>query len=84
MELPIYLIGFLSALITELIKFFPFIGKNKAVNSAVAIVLCAIGVFFFTGKFTFEAFVESVLYALGSYKMLVQPTFQLAGSKTQK
>lgn len=81
-ELPLYTIGFLSSLITELFKFFPFVGKSDLGKSITALIVIALATFLTVG-FSATNFFSVMLYAFLNYKMILQPISKGLSSPTQ-
>ncbi len=77
------LVGALTPIITELLKLFPILRTNSLVTSIIAIILVLIGNFLTEGKFTLDSFVASIVIALTTYKMLVQPLAETGGLRSQ-
>lgn len=84
MTLDVIELGFISSVVTEVLKLFPIFNKNAFVKSLVAIVVTTGVVFIMGSEFTVEAVVTSLVVALTSYKMIVQPIASEAGLSTQK
>ena len=78
------IIGTVTSIITEFAKYIPFINTNSFTRSLTAIVLLIIGSFITAGGFTWEKFLESVVFSLTAYKVVVQPTADATAMKTQK
>jgi hypothetical protein len=71
-NLPVYLVGLLTSILTEIIKIFPAIGDNDFAKSLVAIIVIAIGAFLTVGL-SWVNFFTVMGWAFINYKMLVQP-----------
>lgn len=84
MELDLIQLGFISSVVTEVLKMLPMLNKNSFVKSMVAILVTTGVVFVMGSEFTVEAVVMALVVALTSYKMVVQPITKEAGLSTQK
>ncbi len=78
------IIGAVTSIVTELLKYVPFLNKNSLTRSLTSIVLLVIGNFVVAGKFSLEVFLQSLVFALTTYKLIVQPVADTTGMKTQK
>ena len=76
-------IGFVSAFVTEVLKFVPFLRQNAITQAITAIVVIAVTTFFTTKDFSATGLITSVVAALGSYKAIVQPVAASAGFTSQ-
>lgn len=79
-ELTTVQIGVLSAVITELLKYIPFLNSNSLIKAVTSIVVCVVGALYFTGS---QDYVQVILIAFATYKVLVQPIGQVVGIRTQ-
>jgi putative flippase GtrA len=77
------LVGFLGSVVAEILKLIPALNKNAITSSIVAIVVVAVGTYLANGSFTFDNFASSLVFALTSYKAIVQPVSQAVSSPTQ-
>ncbi len=82
------LIGLSSSIITEAFKFVPFLRANALVQAITSIVV-VFGVSLlsaYTTKtaLTVDSFITSLVFALTSYKLLVEPTAATVSSKSQE
>lgn len=82
-------IGAISSVVTELLKFIPFLNANSIRRSLTTIVVIIIAIFISEGgKITnWHAagvlLVQAIVYAFATYKMIVQPVAKGSGSVTQ-
>ena len=80
----IAVLGLLTSIIAELLKLIPWLNKNAITSSLTAIIVLAIGTVVATGTFDFTTFIGGLVFALTSYKAIIQPIATVAGSPTQK
>lgn len=80
--LSTYIIGLLTSVFTEIVKFIPKIGQNEFIKSLTAVILVALGAFLTIG-FTWSNFFWVMLFAFGNYKMIVQPVAKALGLPSQ-
>ena len=79
-----YGFGLLVSIFTELLKFFPWLGKNELTKSLTAVVLAVVGAWYSTGwVWDFDVFAGVLLFAFLNYKMLIQPLGKVSSIKTQ-
>lgn len=78
------IIGIASSIVAEIFKFIPALRKNGLVASITTIVILLAISYFSTGTLTFDGFVLSLVFALTTYKAVVQPVAVATGSPTQK
>ncbi len=82
-------IGAVSSVVTEILKYVPFLNKNNVTKSLTTIVVIIVAVFISEGGKVSDwnqagnIFAQAVVYALTTYKMLVQPITKEAGLQTQ-
>lgn len=82
-------IGIVSSILTEILKLIPWLNKNNLIKSITTIVVIVIAVFISYGgnitdwKQASVIFFQAVVYALTSYKMIVQPIAKESGMNTQ-
>ena len=81
--IPAYLVGLLTAILTEIIKLFPKIGKSEILKSLVAIIIIALGAVVSIG-WSWTNFYWIMLFAFANYKMIVQPVASTLGLRSQK
>lgn len=83
-------IGAISSVVTEIFKFVPFLNSNETTRAITSVVVVVIGVFisigfsFSTWPEFFSTLFQSIVYALASYKVIVQPVATNVGVSTQK
>lgn len=83
------IIGAVSSVVTEILKFIPFLNRNNVTKSLTTIVVIIVAVFISEGGNIADwhqagvVFVQAVVYAFTAYKMIVQPVAKESGSKTQ-
>lgn len=84
------IIGAIASVVTEILKFFPFLAKNSITKSITTIVVIIIAVFIsYHGQITDwhtagVVFFQAIVYAFTTYKMIVQPIAKGSGSSTQE
>jgi len=80
-ELELVQIGFISSIISQILALFPFLGKSDLSRAILAIIVTTGVVFVIGSSFTLEAVAGSLVFALTSYKMFVQPLAERLCSK---
>jgi len=83
MELSNVQIGMFSSVVTELLKFFPLLNVNELTRALTTIVVVFLGTITFS-NLSLEGMLSSLLVALVSYKMVIQPVAKVSGLATQK
>lgn len=78
------ILGLLTSIVAEILKLFPALNKNSVTGSITAIVVLAVGTVIATGKFDLETFIGGLVFALTSYKAVVQPLATSVNSPTQQ
>jgi len=77
------IIGLAASVITEVFKFIPILRTN-ALTSAITAIVVLLGLSFAVNQtVTFDGFVVSLVFALTSYKAIVQPVATTMGLSTQ-
>jgi hypothetical protein len=76
-------LGLCASIVTEIIKYVPFVRNNALASSIVAIIVVAVGTFVSSGVFTWPTFLNSLASAFLSYKIIVQPIARDVGMRTQ-
>lgn len=78
------LLGFISSVLTEVFKFFPYLRVNATVQAITAIVVAAVVSFVANGyTFSLTNVIATIGFALASYKALVEPVASDMGLSTQ-
>ena len=82
-----YMLGFVSAVVTEGLKYFPKLRENELMRSATAFVVLFTVTFASLNwdfpKWSWVKFWNVAVFAFLNYKMIVQPTAKWAGSRSQ-
>lgn len=78
------ILGFASSVITELFMFVPFLRKNSLTAAITAIIVLLALSYFSAGKLTIDGFAMALVFALTSYKAIVQPFTKTVGLVTQE
>lgn len=76
------LIGALTAVISEIFQLLPALRSNDVVRSVVVLVVALGGVVLF-GTVDLKDFATTLIAALTTYKLIVQPGAKALGSPTQ-
>ena len=80
-----YTIGVGSAVVTEILKFFPALRKNSLIMAVVAIVVNALAVYFQGANgLTFQDFMTALIVSLATYFGAIKPVAGAMGLVTQK
>ena len=80
-----YTIGVGSAVLTEILKFFPMLRRNTLVVAVLAIVVNALAVYFQGANgLTFQDFMTALVVSLATYFGAIKPVAGAMGSPTQK
>lgn len=80
----------ISSVVTELLKYIPFLNKNNITKSLTTMVVIVIAVLISEGGKIADwhqagiVFFQAVVYAFTSYKMIVQPMAKSVEMKTQE
>ncbi len=78
------LLGLGASIITELFKYVPFLNKTALSRALTAIAVLSVGVLITNGEWSWTSFANGLVFALTSYKAIVQPTASTIGLATQK
>lgn len=84
MELELVQIGFISSIISYIFNLFPKLGNSGFSRALVAIIITTILSYVYNSEFTFESVITSLVYALTTYKMILQPISEKAGVKVSE
>jgi hypothetical protein len=77
------IIGAATSVITELLMFIPLLRRNSLTAAITAIVVLTATSFIVSGKVTIDNFALSLVFALTSYKAVIQPVMTTINSPTQ-
>lgn len=77
-------VGLISSVITEVFKYIPFLRQNALTQAITAIVITGVVAFFANNMvFSLDNVVASLVFALVSYKTLIQPIATTTAMRTQ-
>mgnify|MGYP001579599697 CR=1 FL=1 len=76
--------GLVSAVVAELLKFFPALNRNELTRASTVIVVTFIAAYISNSfVWSWSALGSVLLFSFTSYKMAVQPMGKFLGSRTQ-
>ncbi len=78
------LVGTLSSVATEILKFIPFLRSNEITIAVTNIVVVAIGVVASTGTLTVTSFVSALGVSIATYLAAVKPVSGNLGLRSQE
>ena len=78
---PVY-IGVLTSVAAEILKLVPQLNSSSLVKSVVVFVVALAGTYFF-GSVNPTDYVQTLIAAFATYKLLVQPVGEYVGLRTQ-
>lgn len=77
--------GLVASIITEIFKFIPALRANSVVTAIVTIIVTGVAAFLTNGLvFNLENVIAALVFALVSYRTIVQPIATTAGLSTQE
>lgn len=76
--------GIASSIVTEILKFIPFLRSNDITIAIVNILVVAIATYATSGTITFTSFLTALAVSITTYLAAVKPVSVTAGFSSQK
>lgn len=81
--LPAGVIGAISAILTELCKFFPVVNEKPLYKAGIALALTVAGTLIYLGQWDTRTVFMAIISSLVAYRQFIQPAAKAMDSRTQ-